>query len=165
IPVTIPVTNGGTTSQGVSVGPDGNAYPCHVTKGVQLDCSIPNSTTPVVAHSGDELIQKYRALEERLKAIEGFSAFGIDALDMCLVPDVVVPPKFKTLDFEKYKGLQCPKIHLKRFCTKMAAHVTNEKLMMHVFQDSLSEASLDWYIQLERTQIQTWKDLMEAFLT
>ncbi|MCI91593.1 gag-protease polyprotein, partial [Trifolium medium] len=56
---------------------------------------------------------------------------------MCLVPDVVMPPKFKTPDFEKYKGLQCPKIHLKRFCLKMAAHVTNEKLMMHVFQDSL----------------------------
>jgi hypothetical protein len=74
---------------------------------------------------------------------------------MCLVLDVVVPPKFKTQDFEKYKGLQCPEIHLKRFCTKMSAYVTNEKLMMHVFQDSLSGASLDWYMQLERAQIQT----------
>ncbi|MCI64815.1 gag-protease polyprotein, partial [Trifolium medium] len=63
---------------------------------------------------------------------------------MCLVPDVVVPPKFKAPDFEKYKGLKCPKIHLKRFCMKMVAHVANEKLMMHVFQDSLSGASLDW---------------------
>ncbi|MCI29983.1 gag-pol polyprotein, partial [Trifolium medium] len=47
----------------------------------------------------------------------------------------------------------------------MSAHVTNEKLMMHVFQDSMSRASLDWYMQLERAQIQTWKDLMDAFLT
>ncbi|MCI10464.1 gag-protease polyprotein, partial [Trifolium medium] len=47
----------------------------------------------------------------------------------------------------------------------MAAHATNEKLMIHVFQDSLSRASLDWYMQLERAQIQTWKDLVDAFLT
>ncbi|MCI54462.1 hypothetical protein A2U01_0075712, partial [Trifolium medium] len=72
-----------------------------------------NQATAVIAHSEDEYAQRYKVLEERLKAIEGFSAFGIDALDLCLVPNVVVPPKFKTPDFEKYKGLQCPKIHLK----------------------------------------------------
>ncbi|MCI42481.1 hypothetical protein A2U01_0063718, partial [Trifolium medium] len=114
-----PVTNGGTASQGVSVGPNGNASPCHATEGVQLVQSVPISATPTVDHAEDEAAQKYKTLEERLKAIEGFSAFGFDALDMCLVPDVVVPPKLKTPDFEKYKGLQCPKIHLKRFCTKM----------------------------------------------
>jgi hypothetical protein len=47
----------------------------------------------------------------------------------------------------------------------MSAHVTNERLMMHVFQDSLSITSMDWRMQLERAQVQTWKDLMEAFLT
>ncbi|GAU40821.1 hypothetical protein TSUD_398050, partial [Trifolium subterraneum] len=163
--IAIPVVNATNTSHGVSNDPNGNTSPCHATEGVQLVQSVPTSATLAVDHVEDEAAQKYKALEERLKAIEGFSAFGIDALDMCLVPDVVVPPKFKTPDFEKYKGLQCPKIHLKRFCTKMSAHITNEKLMMHVFQDSLSGASLDWYMQLERTQIQTWKDLMDAFLT
>ena len=50
------------------------------------------------------------------------------------------------------------------FCRKMAAYATDEKLMIHVFQDSLSGASLDWYMQLERAQIQTWKDLADAFM-
>ncbi|MCI55494.1 gag-protease polyprotein, partial [Trifolium medium] len=50
------------------------------------------------------------------------------------------------------------------FCRKMAAHATDEKLMIHVFQDNLSGASLDWYMQLERTHIQTWKDLVYAFM-
>jgi hypothetical protein len=36
--------------------------------------------------------------------------------------------------------------------------------MIHVFQDSLSGASLDWYMQLERTQVQTWKDLADVFM-
>lgn len=35
---------------------------------------------------------------------------------------------------------------------------------MHFFQDSLSGASLEWYMQLERTHIRTWRELAEAFL-
>lgn len=35
---------------------------------------------------------------------------------------------------------------------------------MHLFQDSLSEASLDWYMQLEGTHIRTWREMAEAFL-
>jgi hypothetical protein len=163
--LTIPVANGNPPLQEASASQNENTAPRQAAEGTPLIFPMPDPTAPAIAHPEDESVQKYKALEERLKAIEGFSAFGIDALDMCLVPDIVVPPKFKTPDFEKYKGLQCPKIHLKRFCTKMSAHVTNEKLMMHVFQDSLSGASLDWYMQLERAQIQTWKDLMEAFLT
>jgi hypothetical protein len=85
----------------------------------------------------------YRSLEERLKVVEGFSAYGFDVMDMCLVPDVVVPPKFKAPDFEKYKGNQCLRNHLKMFCRKMAAYTANEKLMIQVFQDSMSGASMD----------------------
>ncbi|MCI70469.1 hypothetical protein A2U01_0091732, partial [Trifolium medium] len=81
---TIPVTNGGVGSQGVSTGPDGNAS--HAVEDVQLVCPIPNQATATIAHSEDESAQRYKVLEEKLKAIEGFSAFGIDASDMCLVP-------------------------------------------------------------------------------
>jgi hypothetical protein len=165
VTLTIPVANGNTPLQEASTSQNENTPPHHTVEGTLPVCPLPDQITPAITHLEDGSAQKYKALEERLKAIEGFSVFGIDALDMCLVPDVVIPPKFKTPDFEKYKGLQCPKIHLKRFCTKMSAHVTNEKLMMHLFQDSLSGASLDWYMQLERAQIQTWKDLIEAFLT
>lgn len=35
---------------------------------------------------------------------------------------------------------------------------------MHFFQDSLREASLDWYMQLESTHICTWREMAEAFL-
>lgn len=46
----------------------------------------------------------------------------------------------------------------------MAAYSNDEKLLMHLFQDSLSGASLEWYMQLESTFIRTWKDLSEVFL-
>ena len=75
----------------------------------------------------------YKALEERLKAVEGFDAFELDALEMGLVPDVVIPPKFKVPDFEKYKGLTCPRNHLRMYCRKMHSHAHDQKLMIHYF--------------------------------
>ncbi|XP_050914773.1 uncharacterized protein LOC127129670 [Lathyrus oleraceus] len=107
---------------------------------------------------------KYKVLEERLEMIEGFNIFGVDAMGTCLVPNVTIPPKFKTPDFEKYKGVSCLNNHLRMFVRNMAAYAANEKLMMHSFQDSLSRASLDWYMQLERTHVKTWEDLANAFL-
>lgn len=103
-------------------------------------------------------------LEEKLKAIEGHYAFGLNASDMCLVPGLIMPPKFKTPNFEKYKGDSCPKQHLVMFCRKMTSYAHNDKLMIHCFQDSLSGTSLSWYMQLEKSHIQSWLDLANAFL-
>lgn len=44
---------------------------------------------------------KYRILEERMKVVEGFNIFEVDVRGMCLVLDLVLPPKFKTPEFEK----------------------------------------------------------------
>ena len=44
-----------------------------------------------------EAQQKYQLLEERLKAIEGISVSkGMGAAELTLVPDLVLPHKFKT---------------------------------------------------------------------
>ena len=53
-------------------------------------------------------------IEERLKAIEGGGdhAFA-DMAELYLVLDIIIPPKFKTPDFDKYKETTCPKNHLK----------------------------------------------------
>ncbi|XP_073219715.1 uncharacterized protein [Cicer arietinum] len=117
-------------------------------------------------HIGDDTQskEKFHVLEERIKAIEGYNVYGLEAFDMCLVPDVTIPAKFKVPDFEKYKGNTCPKNHLTMYCRKMASHAHNDKLLIHFFQDSLSGASLSWYMHLERNQIRSWKDLADAFL-
>src|ERR1051325_934675 len=96
-----------------------------------------------------------KELAEQVRELRGKNVVGLSAADMCLVPDVVIPPKFKVPDFEKYKGVSCPDTHLRMYCRKMAAHVKNSKLMIHCFQDSLSGASLDWYMQLEKSNIRS----------
>ena len=109
--------------------------------------------------------RKLDLLKERLRAVEGFGDYPfVDMTDLCLVPDVVIPPKFKVPDFDKYKGTTCPLNHLKMYCRKMGAHSRDEKLLIHFFQDSLAGATIVWYTNLEASRIRTWKDLITAFL-
>lgn len=56
--------------------------------------------------------EDYQLLDERIRAIEGISAFGMDAKDLFLVPNVVLPRKFKVPDLPKYKGLSYSRSHV-----------------------------------------------------
>ena len=50
----------------------------------------------------NEAQRKFELIEERLKAVEGSDVYGIvDARTMSLVPDLVLPPKFKVPTFDK----------------------------------------------------------------
>ncbi|TYK18657.1 uncharacterized protein E5676_scaffold390G00210 [Cucumis melo var. makuwa] len=81
--------------------------------------------------------QKLDVLEERLRAIEGIDAYGnIDATQLCLVPGLIIPAKFKVPEFDKYDGSTCPRSHL----------------------------IIRWYIQLDNAHIHVWKNLADAFL-
>ncbi|RDX85769.1 hypothetical protein CR513_32988, partial [Mucuna pruriens] len=114
------------------------------------------ATTP--KQKGDPQVDdKWRFLIERLRAIEGVDRYGLDAADLCLVLDVVLPTDFKTLEFDKYKGSSCPHTHLAMYCRKMVAYMHEDKIMFVT-------AALSWYVNLERGHIRTWKDLTKAFL-
>lgn len=52
----------------------------------------------------DPAAERLRALEKKVKTIESNNIFGSAAMNMQLVSNLVIPAKFKTLDFEKYKG-------------------------------------------------------------
>jgi len=136
--------------------------------------SMPPAPTPAVidafaneshkTKSSDD-IDKMSALEARIRAIEGVDLYDpVRAAEMCLVPNMVVPKKFCVPEFIKYTGTQCPITHLKSYCNKMTEVVHDEKLLMHFFQDSLSGAALSWYMRLDNTKIQKWKDLVDAFV-
>ncbi|XP_058774739.1 uncharacterized protein LOC131649009, partial [Vicia villosa] len=83
---------------------------------------------------------------------------------LCLVPSVQIPAKFKVPDFEKYKGSSCPQSHLVMYARKMSTYADNHQLLIHYFQDSLTGAALKWYTGLDSTNIRTFNDLGEAFV-
>jgi hypothetical protein len=104
-------------------------------------------------------------LEARIRAIEGVNLYDpVQAAEMCLVPNIVIPKKFRVPEFIKYIGTQCPVTHLKSYCNKMAEVVHDEKILMHFFQDSLSGAALNWYMILDNTRIRSWGNLVDAFI-
>jgi len=100
-----------------------------------------------------------------VRALCGKDLFGQDAHELCLVPNVVVPPKFKVPDFEKYKGGDtCPRAHLVMYARKMSTQTSNDKLLIHFFQESLTDVALRWYMSLESANIRTFNNLANAFI-
>ena len=88
---------------------------------------------------------------------------GLYFEELGLVSGIVIPPKFKVTMFAKYDGVSCPKMHLRSYVRKIQPHTTDRDLWVHFFQDSLSRTQLDWFYQLERTNIHNWEDLAVAF--
>ena len=113
----------------------------------------------------NEVQRKLELIKERLKAVVGSDVYGlVDAYKMSLVPDLVLPPKFKVPIFNKYDGTKCPSAHLYMYCRKMMGYTSNDKLLIHCFQDSLSGSTIRWYNLLSQDQIKSWVDLAKAFL-
>ena len=113
----------------------------------------------------NEAQRKFELIEERLKAVEGSNVYGlVDARTMSLVPDLVLLPKFKVPTFDKYDGTKCPSTHLYMYCRKMTGYMSNDKLLIHCFQDSLTGSATRWYNLLSRDQIRAWTDMAKAFL-
>ncbi|XP_016737787.2 uncharacterized protein [Gossypium hirsutum] len=112
-----------------------------------------------------QLDDRCKWLEEKFKTMETADyRGGIDAKDLSLVPDLVLPPKFKTPEFKKYNGTSCPEAHITMFCRRMTGYVNNDQLLIHCFQDSLIGSAAKWYNPLSRAQIGSWKDLAQAFM-
>ena len=77
---------------------------------------------------------KLELIEERLRMVEGLDTYSlVDASKMSLVPDLVLPPKFKVPTFDKYDGTKYPSTHLYMYCLKMTGHTNNDKLLSHCF--------------------------------
>ncbi|RDX91776.1 hypothetical protein CR513_26185, partial [Mucuna pruriens] len=108
--------------------------------------------------------EKLSSLEERVRAIEGTGSHGLDATNLCLLPDIILPADFKVPKFEKYKGSSYLRVHLAMYCRKMASFIHQDKILVHCFQDNLTGVVLSWYVNLESGHIKTWRDLAEAFI-
>ncbi|WRX21806.1 Retrotransposon gag domain - like 10 [Theobroma cacao] len=133
---------------------------------------------------GDEHSERMDKIEKKQEEIMGPPPTyaqqrpigGASPLDPISVPDlddpkeqeklkyVVIPPKFKVPDFEKYDGTKCPVTHITMYCRRMAAYAHDDKLLIHCFQDSLTGAAAKWYVQLDRNRIHMWKDLARVFV-
>ncbi|KAA3484756.1 receptor-like protein 12 [Gossypium australe] len=71
-----------------------------------------NPTNPVVPNL-DDMAEMEKMVRRKIQSNGKVDYHcGIDAKDLSLAPDLVLPPKFKTSEFEKYKGTSYPKAHI-----------------------------------------------------
>lgn len=103
-------------------------------------------------------------MQKEIQALRGKCLFRKNAHDLCLVPNVMIPHKFKVPGFEKYKGNSYPLSYLVMYTQKISTYTNNHQLLIHYFQDSLTGAALKWYMGLDNTQIRTFNDLGETFV-
>ena len=76
---------------------------------------------------------QFLEMQREINALRGKDLFGKTASELCLVPNVQIPPKFKVPDFEKYKGNSCPQSHLVMYARKMSTQTDNHQLLIHYF--------------------------------
>ncbi|KAI5443577.1 hypothetical protein KIW84_012281 [Lathyrus oleraceus] len=122
------------------------------------------SEGPDVYEKMDAMNDPFLELRKELKFLRGKDLFGKSAAELCLVPNVKIPVKFKVPDFEKYKGNTFPLSHLVMYARKMSTQTDNDQLLIHYFQESLSGVALRWDMGLDSVSIQSFNDLGEAFV-
>jgi hypothetical protein len=59
-------------------------------------------------------------LEKLVRQTQGRDHQPYQFKDLCCYPDAVLPPDFRMLDFEKYRGKGCPITHFKAYYGDMA---------------------------------------------
>ncbi|XP_039022209.1 uncharacterized protein LOC120154574 [Hibiscus syriacus] len=155
--VAIPLTPQVIVSSGILPGLQGDSS---ATKGkVVSAANIQTSATNPDSHPDDCLIldfneedkakkmeENIKILEDQIKMVKGDNDYyGVDAMELSLVPNLVLPPKFKVPELEKFDENSCPSAQITMFCQKMTEYRGNDQLLIHCFQESLSGSSIRWY--------------------
>ena len=103
-------------------------------------------------------------LEKALHLVQGGDRQSYQFWDLCYFPKAVVPSKFQIPDFDKYNGRGCPISHLRAYCGDLAQLQADERLLIRLFQKSLTGPALKWFTLLDRFAIKTWNDLSQVCL-
>ena len=93
----------------------------------------------------NERINKVEEMIRRAHKME----YLMDYQSLSLFPDVRLPPKFKMPTLDKFDRTSYPKSHLKMY---MRAIRATEELLAQMFQNTLTGATLRWFLNLEGTK-------------
>jgi len=170
------------TAAGISGAANGDQIP--IPDPVSLHTTLPQSTvftepivhsmpqdtntdthrgkTPVIGTMEERMEEIAKELRREIKANRGNGDL-VKTHDLCSVPRVDVPKKFKVPEFDRYNGLTCPQNHIIKYVRKIANYSDNDSLMIYCFQDSLMEDAAEWYTGLSKDDIRTFDDLAAAF--
>jgi len=82
-----------------------------------------------------------------MRNLQGIGDYkNVSYKDLCMFPDINLPPGFKMPKFEKYAGHGDPVAHLRCYWNQLRAAGGKEELLMAFFGESLSDLALEWFI-------------------
>ena len=100
----------------------------------------------------EETIRRARKMEELM-----------DYNSLSLFPNARLPPKFKMPTLDKFDWTGCPKSHLKMYMRAMQALGATEEVLAQMFQNTLTEAILRWFLNLNDARARSWEDIYQEF--
>ena len=87
----------------------------------------------------------------------------MDFQSLSLFPDMRLPPKFKMSTLNKFDWTGCPKSHLKMYMRAMQPLGATKEHLAQMFQNTLIEATLRWFLNLDDARAKSQEDTYREF--
>ena len=100
----------------------------------------------------EEMIRRARKMEDLM-----------DYDSLSLFPNARLPPKFKMPTLDKFDWTSCPKSHLKMYMRAMQPLGVTEEVLAQMFQNTLTGATLRWFLNLDDAGARNWEDICQEF--
>ena len=116
------------------------------------------------AATSDALLTTMGDLERAIRQLQGQDRQPYQFWDLYYFSEATFPDKFQIPEFDKYKGRGCPIAHLNAYCSDLAQLQADDRLLICLFQKSLTGPAIKWFTSLDMATIKTWDGLSQAFL-
>ncbi|KAK4708575.1 hypothetical protein R3W88_029500 [Solanum pinnatisectum] len=89
-------------------------------------------------------------IEQHMKSMQGLGGHKSVAFkNLCMFPNVHLPPGFKNPKFDKYDGHGDPIAHLKRYSNQLRGAGSKKELLMAYLGEMMTGVASEWFIDQE----------------
>src|ERR1043165_5433478 len=103
-------------------------------------------------NENQELKKRLETLERSMTQLKTHKKL-VDMDSLSLFPEVRLPAKFKMPEMDKFDGTTCPKTHLRMYVGALQPFGLGDELLALLFQQSLTGATMRWFVGLDKTKI------------
>ena len=89
----------------------------------------------------------------------------MDYTHMSPYPKARLPEKFKMPNIKKFGGSGPPIVHLRSYHRSMTLLGASEEVMAQLFQQTLKDSALRWFLSLKESRILSWEDVAREFMS
>ena len=87
----------------------------------------------------------------------------MDYNSFSLFPNATLPLKFKMPTLDKFDGTDCLKFYLKMYMRTMQPLGATEEVLAQMFQNTLTRATLRWFLNLDDAKARSQEDICREF--